>query len=174
MAQLELQPASAGKTKRKTKASLKIDMTPLVDLGFLLITFFIFTTTMSARAVTKLYMPAEGDKTNVAEPNALTVLLASDNKIYYYQGKWKDAIKNNALLLTNYDMQNGLGKIIRERQSYMGTNKKDLMLLIKPLEAASYKNVIDALDETTINSLTRYAIIEPDEEEVAYLANYTK
>jgi hypothetical protein len=39
MTELQLQPLSANKKNRARKAQLKIDMTPLVDLGFLLITF---------------------------------------------------------------------------------------------------------------------------------------
>ena len=56
----QLQHAPKDKKNRVQKAQLKIDMTPMVDLGFLLITFFIFTTSMSEPAVTKLYMPADG------------------------------------------------------------------------------------------------------------------
>ena len=60
MTQLQVQPVTAGKKNRARKAQLKIDMTPMVDLGFLLITFFIFNTTIGEPAVTKLYMTADG------------------------------------------------------------------------------------------------------------------
>jgi biopolymer transport protein ExbD len=169
MAQLQLQPLPGGKRNRMPLRSLKIDMTPLVDLGFLLITFFIFTTTMSEPTVTNLYMPKDGDATNLGESNALTVLLSAENKVYCYQGKWEDAIQNNSILLTSYNLQTGIGKTIREKQERMGTRRNELMFLIKPSEEASYKNIIDALDEAAINSVTRYAIVEPDAQEVKYL-----
>ena len=57
---------------RMKKANLRIDMTPMVDLGFLLIAFFIFTTEISKPAVTKLYMPHEGAPINVLDSKSLT------------------------------------------------------------------------------------------------------
>lgn len=169
MAQLQLQPISTGKRKHRSLASLKIDMTPLVDLGFLLITFFIFTTTMARPMITKLYMPADGDRGDLGKSSALTVLLAGENKVYCYEGRWEEALKNKRVRQTSYDVQTGIGKIIRQKQKSMDAKKRDLMLLIKPLENASYKNVIDALDETTINSVTRYAIMDPAKEESNYV-----
>ena len=149
--------------------SLKIDMTPLVDLGFLLITFFIFTTTMSEPMVTQLYMPKDGDPNNLGESNALTVLLSGGDKVYCYQGKWEEAQKNNSIVSASYDVQTGIGKIIREKQKRMAVKRNELTLLIKPLDEASYKNVIDALDEATINGVTRYAIVDPEEPEITFL-----
>ena len=71
MAQLQLAPVSTGKKNRSQKAQLKIDMTPMVDLGFLLITFFIFTTTMSKPYETTMYLPdvTEEEKNWVAQHN---------------------------------------------------------------------------------------------------------
>jgi biopolymer transport protein ExbD len=95
MAQLELQPISAGKTRRRLHASLRIDMTPMVDLGFLLITFFIFTTTMSEPKVMNLAMPKEqGDSTEVKQSRSLTLILAGDDKIYAYEGMTQQPNKN--------------------------------------------------------------------------------
>ena len=90
MAQIQPQQIE-GKTKRKLHLSLSIDMTPMVDLGFLLITFFIFTTTMAEKRITKLVMPKEGDSTDLAESKALTALLDANNKVFVYTGKWEDA-----------------------------------------------------------------------------------
>jgi biopolymer transport protein ExbD len=170
MAQLQLQPVTPGKKNRAHKAQLKIDMTPMVDLGFLLITFFIFTTTMSKPAITKLYMPADGDSTKLKEDAALTVLLAGNDSIFYYQGKLEDALKKNELNVTNYNIKTGIGNIIREKQKNLGSKKNNLMLLIKPLESSSYNNLMNTLDEVMINDIKRYAIVEAMEQERGFVS----
>lgn len=165
MAQLQLQPATTGKKSRSRKTQLKIDMTPMVDLGFLLITFFIFTTSMSEPAITKLYMPADGKPTELPEDAALTVLLTGDDSVYYYQGKLEDALKKNELSFTTYNLKTGIGNIIREKQKRMGVKKNEMMLLIKPLESSSYNNLMNALDEALINDVKKYAIVDVTKEE---------
>jgi biopolymer transport protein ExbD len=164
MTELQLQPLSAGKKNRARKAQLKIDMTPLVDLGFLLITFFIFTTTMSKPIVTKLFMPANGDSTKSSENLSLTVLL-NDKDIYYYHGKWDEAVKSNQVYRTNFNVASGIGKIIREKQKLFGKRKGELMLLIKPLENSSYNSLMNALDEVMINKVKKYAIVDVTDSE---------
>lgn len=81
MAQMEMQTCENKKTKRKLHPSLRIDMTPMVDLGFLLITFFIFTTTLSEKKLMKLFMPANGTPTPTGESKVLTVLLGQHNTV---------------------------------------------------------------------------------------------
>src|SRR5215212_4169497 len=99
MTQLQLDPTTTGKKNRTRKTQLKIDMTPLVDLGFLLITFFMFTTVMSEPYKTELYMPAGDtiidDGTVIGKSNALTILLAGEDSIYYNHEKWKKVSKAN-------------------------------------------------------------------------------
>src|SRR5436190_10953501 len=77
--------------KKAKRLSTRVDMTPLVDLGFLLITFFIFTTTMSTPSTMDLYMPKDTEKdedqNKAKESGALTVMMSKDNHIYYYEGK---------------------------------------------------------------------------------------
>ena len=63
--------AGVGRIK---KVNLKIDMTPMVDLGFLLIAFFSFTTEISKPSITSLYMPKDGDSTKISESRSLTIL----------------------------------------------------------------------------------------------------
>ena len=76
--------------KKAKKLSTRVDMTPMVDLGFLLITFFVFTATMSAPTTLDLNMPKDVDdplkKTEVKESAVLTILLGKDNHVYYYEG----------------------------------------------------------------------------------------
>ena len=167
---MELQLAESKKTRRKPHPSLRIDMTPMVDLGFLLITFFIFTTTMSEKKSMRLYMPADGGTPPaIPESRVLTVLLSSNNKVYAYEGKFEDALKENRILTTTYDVSDGIGNLIREKQKRLQADKKEgrngLIFLIKPTKQSTYKNVVDALDEATINNVKKYMVVEPSTEE---------
>lgn len=171
MAQMELQLSETKKTKRKLHPSLRIDMTPMVDLGFLLITFFIFTTTMSEKKAMRLYMPADkGVLSPAPESKVLTILLSSDNTVYAYEGKFEDALKHNSILQATYDVSDGIGKLIRDKQKRLEINKKegrnDLIFLIKPTKQSTYRNVVDALDEATINDVKKYMVVEPSAEEI--------
>ena len=176
MAQVQLQSNQNEKKARYFKQSLRIDMTPLVDLGFLLITFFIFTTTMAESKTMKLFVP---DDSNIANPTTapesatVSALLGRDNKVYVYNGKWKKALANNQVNVTNYDVAKGLGGFLRTKQQWLKANNREgqkaLIYLIKPAESSSFQNVVDALDEATINGVTRYSISPLSEEEAAFM-----
>ena len=71
----------------------------MVDLGFLLITFFIFTTTMGEPAVTKLYMPADGDSTKLNQDFSLTLLLTGGDSVYYYHAVLDKALQKQQIIL---------------------------------------------------------------------------
>jgi biopolymer transport protein ExbD len=158
--------------RRKKRHSVRTDMTPMVDLGFLLITFFVFTAELSKPSVVKLNMPKDGDPATLANSNALTILLDGNDRVYYYNGNWKDASANNEIFKGNLSVTNGMGKVIREKQRWLDINNKKegrngLMLLIKAGKETSYQNVIDALDEALINVVKKYALLkaEPQESE---------
>ena len=159
------------------KQIIRIDMTPMVDLGFLLITFFVFTTTMSTPKATDLFMPKDDTTHPQPLPNslALSLLLDDNNKIYYYNGDFHEAASTNKVFETSYSIYEGIGKIIRQKQKEIDASGKfvdgrmGLMILIKPTSKSSYKNVIDALDEVIINDVKKYAIVEPANEEISYI-----
>ena len=135
------------------KAELRIDMTPMVDLGFLLICFFVFTTTMSESRITDLFVPKDGPPILIPNSAALTVLLDKDDKVICYDGNWDEAVKNNRVMRTNYSINNGVGNIIRQKQKSMNESKggtegrNSLMLIIKATKDASYKHLMNVLDE---------------------------
>ena len=179
MAQIE-NTASVRKGKsfsHNKKQVIRIDMTPMVDLGFLLITFFVFTTTMSTPKATDLFMPKDDTTHPQPLPNslALSLLLDNNNKVYYYNGDFKEAVNANKIYETNYSTYGGIGKIIRQKQKDIDASgkfadgRKGLMLLIKPTSGSLYKNVIDALDEAVINDVRKYAIVEPANDEINYI-----
>ena len=135
----------------------------MVDLGFLLITFFIFTTSLSHPHITRLILPREGELTPFPESKALTLLLCADN-VFVYEGQWEDALTNLAVQQTTYNLQTGIGIFIRQKQQKL-SQKEDLLVLIKPLPSASYQNVISALDELQINGVKNYALLNASAEE---------
>jgi biopolymer transport protein ExbD len=160
---------------RAKKLKIRVDMTPMVDLGFLLIAFFVITAELNKPSVVHLNMPKEGGPpTPLGESNALTLLLDANNTLYCYHGDWKKALSAGEIFETNFSISNGVGKIIREKQQRLdATNKTEgrngLMLLIKPGAEASYQNVVDALDEATINVVKKYAIVKIEPEESAWM-----
>lgn len=157
------------------KSDLGIDMTPMVDLGFLLICFFVFTTSINEPKVTDLFMPADGPSTLFKKSSSLTVLIGADEKIFCYDGLWNEAVATNTVLKTNYSMADGLCNIIRMKQKMMnavkgsGAGRNELMLIIKANTDASYKRLMNVLDEVLINDVRHYAVIDPTPEENGYL-----
>jgi biopolymer transport protein ExbD len=175
MAQIAVQPTEANKKNRVLRPALKVDMTPMVDLGFLLITFFILTTTMAENKMAPLVVPADGPPGTAPESATMSVLLGKDNKAYVYYGRWEDAVKEKKIFATGYHVHSGLGNFVRARQKWLEQfrkpqGKNSLIYLIKPSDNATYQNVVDALDEATINSVKRYAIVPINKEESDYIA----
>lgn len=181
-----IQRKSAGVNKIK-KRFTKVDMTPMVDLGFLLITFFIYTTTMSSPSVMNLVMPIDKDVNDslyVKRSGAMTILIGKENQLYYYMGELQDESTNVLtadITSIRSKIANKKQEVIRNHihdQSCIMINKndkqsnacldRDLMVIIKPGKEANYKSIIDLLDEMAINGVKRYALvdIEPDESEV--------
>lgn len=140
--------------KKSKKLSTRVDLTPMVDLGFLLITFFIFTTTMSQPTAMKLFLPKDTEKpeeqNKVKASGALTIMLGKADQVYYYEGD--DPTKIQA---TNFKDIRGI--IITKKRS---TDPKDFVVVIKPTPDATYRNTVDMLDEMSINEVKRYAMVD--------------
>lgn len=151
--------------KKGKKLSTRVDLTPMVDLGFLLITFFIFTTTMSQPTALRLFLPKDTEKPeeqNKAKASgALTIMLAKNNGIFYYEGELAPDASN--FKSTGFKEIRDI--IINKKKS---VKPEDFVVVIKPNKESSYKNVVDMLDEMTINVVKRYALVDisPVEEEL--------
>ena len=146
--------------KKQKRLSTRVDMTPMVDLGFLLITFFIFTSTMSTPSTMDLFMPKDTDKdeeqNKAKESGALTVLLSKENHVYYYEGQLAPDASN--FTSTSFDPEKGIRKVIMNKKRT--TPVEDLVIVIKPGPEATYKNTVDILDEMTINDIKRFAMVD--------------
>jgi len=150
--------------KKAKKQSTLVDMTPMVDLGFLLITFFIFTSTMSSPAAMQLFMPKDTEKqeemNKAKESGALTIMLGKADQVYYYEGQLLPDGSN--FKSTNFK---GIRDVIINKKR--STPPEDLVVVIKPNDEATYKNTVDILDEMTINGIKRFALVDitPQENE---------
>jgi biopolymer transport protein ExbD len=147
--------------RNSKKLSTRVDLTPMVDLGFLLITFFIFTTAISKPVAMRVYMPADGIFTPTPASGALTVIPLANDKIFYYHGDLTGALHSKFYGITNYDVDKGIGTIIRNKQLALvqaGKKKEDLMLIIKPTNKSTFENTVNVLDEVSINNIKRYSI----------------
>jgi len=194
-----------GKSKQK-KISTRVDFTPMVDMNMLLLTFFMFCTTLSKPQTMEIAMPPKEIDKEITEPPLIdkdlmfTFILDAGDHIYYYQGNpnYEDP---NSLVETSYS-SDGI------RQFLLGINvnivkeidvlKKDLLdksknmtqeeykekaskikketkrtpvVLIKPTGGASFKNLIDVLDEMQITNIARYSIVDTTEAEGFLLKN---
>lgn len=147
--------------KKAKKMSTRVDLTPMVDLGFLLITFFVFTTTMSQPTAMKLFLPKdtdEKDQNKAKESGSLTLLLGKNRAVYYYEGILKPDGSN--FKTTNFK---GVRQVILDKKR--STPPDDLVIVIKPDNESTFKDVVDALDEMTINVIKRYAMVDIAESE---------
>ncbi len=169
---------------RAKKASTHIDMTPMVDLAFLLLTFFMLTTTFSKPKTVEINMPLkDGEPTKVN--NAITVLLSDKDRVFWYFGEFKPG--ETQLNKTDFS-DKGIRKVLLDKNSAAHaevkrledelakrqiadstfkrlaveakSQKSALMVLIKTDDKAKYRNVIDILDELSIASVGKYAVVD--------------
>jgi biopolymer transport protein ExbD len=166
MAELaEKETKKKGKKKRRKKMSTRVDMTPMVDLGFLLITFFMLTTTFSKPQTMEINLPVKpkGEVTEEQEnalkaSKAFNIIVDGENRLFWYLGLPHEPLE--PLTETNYTAD-GIRKVLLEKNSTI----QDMVVLIKATDAAVYKNVVDILDEMNISNIKRYALIDisPDD-----------
>lgn len=187
----EMQTADSGAKKkggkvRSKKMSTRVDLTPMVDLGFLLITFFMLTTTLAKPQIMPVVMPEKDveqeDLQATKESQVLTLILGANDKVYYYEG-----ITDAKLDSTDYSAE-GLRKVILDKKESVkrqwGETEKDdlknpgqkkmiskLNVIIKPTADARYKNVVDAFDEMKITNVALYVLLDISEQEKEFIKN---
>ena len=184
-----------GKSKQK-KMTVRVDFTPMVDMNMLLITFFMLCTTLSKPQTMEISMPSndknitEDQKSMVKASQAITLLLGPDDKLYYYEGEpnYKDY---TSLKETNYSAD-GLRAVLLQKNAVAVNKvralkqkkldleiseedfKKQVAVIIKATDDASYRNLIDALDEMQICNIGKYVITDMAEADEFLIKNYNE
>ena len=136
--------------KKSRKLSTRVDLTPMVDLGFLLITFFIFTTTMTQPTAMHLNLPADSNPTPTRVSSVITLLLGKNNNIYYYEGI--DPAKGST---TDF---RSIRTILLDKKRR--TNPAWFEVILKPSADATYGNTVNALDEMKIDDIHHYVLTD--------------
>jgi biopolymer transport protein ExbD len=148
-----------GKPKGK-KSSTHIDMTPMVDLAFLLLTFFILTTSFSQPKTMEIVMPDKPknpeEQTKINEKNVMNLLVGPNNRLFYYFG-----IDNPQVESTTY----GVDGIQKELMKPEYKSNKNFMVLIKATSDSKYKNVVNILDIMRVTDTKRYALVDITDKE---------
>jgi biopolymer transport protein ExbD len=163
----------SGKVRSK-KSNAKVDLTAMVDLAFLLITFFMLTTSLSKPQSMDLGLPdKEKDPLKkdidikVDQRRTMTVIMGDNDKIKWYHGLLNDPEPNGKPTDAQYG-KNGLRKEILKRVISVGEycktrpNYKEgdgLIVIIKPTKKSTYRNLVDVLDEMAICKVPTYAIV---------------
>jgi biopolymer transport protein ExbD len=191
MAEINTESKGSKKKSKPKKLSTRVDMTPMVDLAFLLITFFMLSTSMNKPQTMELSMPskdkvAEEEQTKVKASTAVTILLGKEDKVFYYFGTGTEEadpeVKQTTyaadgiraiLLQRNQDVVLKIRQLKAKRANRQITeedfkkqaieiksDKQAPVVLIKSTDEASYKNLVDILDEMQICNISRYAIVD--------------
>ena len=153
-----------GKVSRQ-KLNSKVELTAMMDIAFLLITFFMLTTSLSKPQSMSLGLPDKDPKKDnvdmkVDENRTMTILLGADNKLVYYVGLLATPIGGPKDLAYGKE---GIRKILLSRKKsvieYTGNKDKGIIVIIKPSKKSSYRNLVDILDEMAITGVSTYAIV---------------
>ena len=204
MAEIQAKDHGEGGKNKQKKQVLRVDFTPMVDMNMLLITFFMFCTTLLKPQTMNLNMPtkdkvADDQKQQVKESGAITFLLGGDDLLFYYEGMPQDSKTGeyddpDFLKISAYEGADGIRPYLLKRNESTYQQIQDLKkqmqrqeipdsvfrqkskevydeaktnpnitiptVIIKPTDFATYKNVVDMLDEMLVTNIGAYAIID--------------
>ncbi|HXP51568.1 MAG TPA: biopolymer transporter ExbD [Bacteroidia bacterium] len=188
--------------KRAKKLSTKLDMTPMVDLGFLLLTFFMLTTTFNKPKVIGLTPPVKDttQKTKV-DTTSLTVILSGNNKVYYYKGLLAMTSDSNNIKLTDFS-EKGIRQVILSNNNFVADmmkpieakhkanqitdsvydklkdsiegKKQAMFVIIKTDSIAKYVNVVTMLDEMDICNVGKYSLIDASKPDIDMIRDFNQ
>lgn len=186
MAELNTGDSGGGKKGskkvRSKKSNAKVDLTAMVDLAFLLITFFMLTTSLSKPQSMNLGLPDKNEdkpdeNIKIDERRTMTIILGKDNKM-----KWFMGLPDTPIVAPKNDtygkdgIRKALLKYKKEVPEIMEDAKKGLIVVIKPSKLSTYKNLVDILDEMAIVDVPTYAIVPefPSDQEKAIVDELNK
>ncbi|TAK61962.1 MAG: biopolymer transporter ExbD [Bacteroidetes bacterium] len=146
------------KKKKMRRIGIRIDMTPMVDVAFLLLTFFIMTTTMSRPQTMEINLPPE-EKIEVAQSNVLTLRVKEDGTIF-----WNISDEKPEKVT--------LSKLRETLEQKVAQNPK-MITVIKIDRKGKYTMMVDIMDELNLANITRFSLAKMEEADLKILDQVT-
>lgn len=161
MAEINIPEGNARKRNRAKKVSVRVDLTPMVDLAFLLITFFMLTTSLKQQKAMAMIEPDRNPPPSpVSDCQLLNLLTDSTGQIYYWEG-----LECRAVTPVSLDGEHNLKAKLKEKSEFLKHNclytsgkQKTLVCLVKLLPGSRYEQMVKVLDELVTDSVPTYAI----------------
>ena len=155
-------PERGGKKKKgglsgrrpKRRVGVRIDMTPMVDVAFLLLIFFMVTTVFRTPKALEINLPPKDAKVDVAESKTLTIRILADGRLYWKRGAQ-----------TNPFVRSDVSRIHDVLSPFNGQN--ELIVVVKIDRETEFENMVNALDELHAAKLTRFSINPLEDKEKA-------
>lgn len=164
----ELNTSEKSNSSGRRRMDTRVDLTAMVDLAFLLITFFMLTTSLSKPRIMPINMPVGTNEGGVKASSTLSICLGKDNQILWYTGT---ELSPSALSLTNFE-KSGIRELLlsKMKEVYQQTGRK-LFVVVKPSDHSQYKNLVDLIDELSITQVPSYAIADISAGDIEKLKN---
>jgi biopolymer transport protein ExbD len=153
-------------TGNNKREAAKPDMTPMVDLGFLLITFFMYTTTFTNPVQLSFNQPIEDDDSTseIMESNSLTIIIGKNDELLYHQTNLDDLTA-----LTNISNSKSAFRKLLINSKKNAAKAGSFTVIIKPSEFSTYNGFVDVLDEMVIINQRVYAVVDISKKEMSLL-----
>jgi biopolymer transport protein ExbD len=144
-------PKKKGVHRPKRRVGVRIDMTPMVDVAFLLLIFFMVTTVFRTPQALEINLPPDDNiKIEIAESKVLSVRVLPDDRTYWKRGKDPWA-------------RTDVGGLSGVFKNFKGN--KDLVVVIKIDRDAKFNNMVKIIDQLDLATLTRFSLgtLSPEE-----------
>ena len=134
----------AKKAKKVRRVGVRVDLTPMVDVLMLLITFFMLTTVFTTPQTMEINLPPDEKPVEVAESSLLTLRVIQDGTIYWNMGiEPPQAIEF---------------KDLRPKLEAQLKNNPKLVTLVKVERDGTFEMMVDVMDELSLANITRFSM----------------
>jgi biopolymer transport protein ExbD len=157
----------SGRRSSLKKLPPRIDLTAMVDLAFLLITFFMLTTSLAKPHMMQVAMPVGTTEAGEPASRTMTLCLGKNNQVLWYMGMAEKPITPPTLVSFN---KSGLrSTLINMQKKIFAASGKSLIVILKPSAHTVYADFVSALDELNITNVQSYAIADISSKDIEFL-----
>ncbi|WP_316754540.1 biopolymer transporter ExbD [Pedobacter aquatilis] len=157
MATIEISKSGKAANGRTQKTAPRVDLTAMVDLMFLLTTFFMLTTSLSELKAADIAKPVNDDVPSALPASrTMTILLGKNDQVVYYMGETDQAVLRR--LPINVIAETIIANKLAVAKLYQNNPAKFMIVVVKPTKDCSYKNLVDLIDDLKIADVKSYSI----------------